>query len=287
MSWRASAYVKSELLASRVTKSEKMLLYALAENYGEETRYASPNISHLAVWSLMSERQARRCLTALTDPERKILYIVGSRVGGRGKSTKYGFVELQAPDEKGDRVAPFRAPEEHLSAEKEDRASTETGTGQVEKEDIAVSPEPYNRKYEPYNRKNEPEELTGSLARWAETIENAARQARKDGRVVLAEELVKTCAELKAIGARVQKGANGDLEVTESNLRALDEKLFASLERATPAEALAQLRAQVDRDVIPHRRKMPAPEVDLFERRSLKNLLFEQYKIPHLSLFHL
>ena len=38
---------------------------------------------------------------------------------------------------------------------------------------------------------------------------------------------------------------------------------------------------------MPFRRKMAAAEVDLLERRFLKNRLLEHYKIPRLSLFYL
>ena len=77
------------------------------------------------------------------------------------------------------------------------------------------------------------------------------------------------------------------MEETERNLTALEEKLNATLQRGTPVEVLAQLRAEVDRGLIPYRRKMPAAEVDLLERRFLKNRLLEHYKIPRLSLFYL
>ena len=77
------------------------------------------------------------------------------------------------------------------------------------------------------------------------------------------------------------------MEETERNLTALEEKLNASLQRGTAVEVLAQLRAEVDRGLIPYRRKMAAAEVDLLERRFLKNRLLEHYKIPRLSLFYL
>ena len=131
------------------------------------------------------------------------------------------------------------------------------------------------------------EEISRFLARCAEAVESAGQQAREDGKKVLAEELAEAAAVLHTFGARVQSEPTGDLEETERNLTALEEKLNASLLRGTPVEVMAQLRAEVDRGLIPYRRKMAAPEVDLLERRFLKNRLLEHYRIPRLSLFYL
>ena len=77
------------------------------------------------------------------------------------------------------------------------------------------------------------------------------------------------------------------LEQREIILTALEEKLNSTLQRGTPVEILADLRAAVDRGLTTFRRKMPAAEVDLLERRFLKNRLLAHYKIPRLSLFNL
>ena len=131
------------------------------------------------------------------------------------------------------------------------------------------------------------EEISRFLARCAGAVESAGRQAREEGRQVLADELAEAAAVLQSLGARAQAQLTGDLEGTERNLTALEEKLNASLQRGTAVEVLVQLRAEVDRCLIPYRRKMAAAEVDLLERRFLKNRLLEHYKIPRLSLFYL
>ena len=131
------------------------------------------------------------------------------------------------------------------------------------------------------------EEISRFLARCAAAVESAGQQAQEEGRKVLAEELAETFTALQSLSARTQAGTIGDLEETERNLTALEEKLNATLLRGTPVEVLAQLRAEVDRGLIPYRRKLPGPEVDLLERRFLKNRLLEHYKIPRLSLFYL
>ena len=77
------------------------------------------------------------------------------------------------------------------------------------------------------------------------------------------------------------------LEQMERILTALEEKLNSTLQRGTPVEILAELRAEVDRGLTTFRRKMATAEVDLLERRFLKTRLPEHCKIPRLSLFYL
>ena len=131
------------------------------------------------------------------------------------------------------------------------------------------------------------EEISRFLTRCAAAVGSAGQQAREQGKRVLAEELAEAAGTLQALGAGAQSQPVGDLEGTERNLTALEEKLNATLQRGTDLEVLVQLRAEVDRGLIPYRRKMAAAEVDLLERRFLKNRLLEHYKIPRLSLFYL
>ena len=131
------------------------------------------------------------------------------------------------------------------------------------------------------------EEISRFLAHCADAVESAGRQVREGGRQVLAEELAEAAEVLQTLGARAKGEPAGNLEETERNLTALEEKLNASLQRGTALEVLAQLRAEVDRGLVPYRRKMAAAEVDMLERRFLKNRLLEHYKIPRLSLFYM
>lgn len=131
------------------------------------------------------------------------------------------------------------------------------------------------------------EEIARFLARCARAVESASRQAREAGQQVLAEDLAAAAATLQAFSAREQAQPPGDLEGMERDLTALEEKLTASLLRATAVELLAQFRAEVERGLVPYRRKMAAAEVESLERRFVKNRLLEHYKIPRLSLFYL
>jgi hypothetical protein len=131
------------------------------------------------------------------------------------------------------------------------------------------------------------DEISDFLARCAAAVEAAFRRAQDAGQRVLAEELGAAASDLGAFKGRLPASPSGSLEEMERNLTALEDKLTASLLRATPVELLAQLRAEVERGLVPYRRKMPVPEVESLERRFLKNRLLEHYKIPRLSLFYL
>lgn len=131
------------------------------------------------------------------------------------------------------------------------------------------------------------DEIAQFLARCAASVQGAGREAKQEGKPVLADELEEAAVALQAYSAAAQAGPAGNLEETERNLTALEEKLNASLLRGTPVEILSQLRAEVERGLLTFRRKMAAAEVDLLERRFLKNRLLEHHKIPRLSLFYL
>ncbi len=130
-------------------------------------------------------------------------------------------------------------------------------------------------------------EISSFLLRCAASVEAAGKLAREEVRQVLADELADAASTLRNLATPAPGQPAGDLEQMERILTALEEKLNATLQRGTPVEILADLRAEVDRGLTTFRRKMPAAEVDLLERRFLKNRLLEHYKIPRLSLFYL
>ena len=130
-------------------------------------------------------------------------------------------------------------------------------------------------------------EISRFFAGCAAAVDAASKQAREEGRQILADELAEAGKTLHDLKAQAQSQPLGDLEATERILTALEEKLNATLQRGTAVEVLTELRAEVDRGLATFRRKMAAAEVDLLERRFLKNRLLEHYKIPRLSLFYL
>jgi hypothetical protein len=129
------------------------------------------------------------------------------------------------------------------------------------------------------------DEIARFLAHCREALESASQQAHATGRQVLADEVGEIATALQELVAPDQ--ATGDLEATERKLTALEEKLHATLLRGTAAEVLADLQAEVERNLMPYRRKMKPAEIDLLQRRFLRNRLFDHYKIPRLSLFYL
>ena len=131
------------------------------------------------------------------------------------------------------------------------------------------------------------DEISRFLAGCAASVEAAGKLAREEGKPVMADELAEAASTLHNLAAPAPVHAAGNLEQMERVLTALEEKLNATLQRGTPVEVLTDLRAEVDRGLVTFRRKMPAAEVDLLERRFLKNRLLEHYKIPRLSLFYL
>lgn len=97
---------------------------------------------------------------------------------------------------------------------------------------------------------------------------------------------VKTCAEaLAKVAAEPEKLA--DLRELENLLSALEEKLTAIVTRAAPLELLAAIRREVEREMVPYRRRMVGPQIESLGRQFLKKRLYEHFKIPRLSLFYL
>ena len=77
------------------------------------------------------------------------------------------------------------------------------------------------------------------------------------------------------------------LEDLERRLTVLEEKLFAVLLAATPDEEIVTVRAEVDRELAPYRRKMPAAQIDQLQKQYLHKRLVEKYGLPRLSLFYM
>jgi hypothetical protein len=127
-------------------------------------------------------------------------------------------------------------------------------------------------------------EVTSFFNSNARALEAASGQAQRKGQAALREELAEAASSLNCIAARAS-GEN--LEEIERHLTALEEKLVASLTRASSVELLAEVRAEVDQGIIPYRGKMTGPQIEALERQFLKKRLFEYYEIPRLSLFYL
>lgn len=78
-----------------------------------------------------------------------------------------------------------------------------------------------------------------------------------------------------------------DLEALEQRLTALEEKLLAIARSRQSEEALVKARQELERELRPYRRKMTAEQLAMLERKYLDRRLFEEEKLPRLSLFYL
>ncbi|PYP91275.1 MAG: hypothetical protein DMG65_08340 [Candidatus Angelobacter sp. Gp1-AA117] len=77
------------------------------------------------------------------------------------------------------------------------------------------------------------------------------------------------------------------LEDMERHLTVLEEKLLAALTISASESDLIRIRAEADREIAPYRSKMPAVQIEQLMKRFIHRRLFEQFKIPRLSLFYL
>jgi hypothetical protein len=131
------------------------------------------------------------------------------------------------------------------------------------------------------------DEVLAYLERNIEALEQAARLAGEKDQPVLAHDLSAAARSLREIAGRQSAAAAPDLEELERTATALEEKLTASLTRAATVEQLAEFRREVEKGLVPYRRKMSAAQVESLERQFLKKRLFEHHRVPRLSLFYL
>ena len=128
-----------------------------------------------------------------------------------------------------------------------------------------------------------PEQVSGFFARNSAALRECAAR----GPAELHEDFKSGAALLDAMTAKLSAPAPVDFEEIERHVTALEEKLTATLTRASSLELLAKLREEVERALAPYRRKMNAAEIDRLERQFMKKRLFEHYGVPRLSLFYL
>jgi hypothetical protein len=84
-----------------------------------------------------------------------------------------------------------------------------------------------------------------------------------------------------------QKSVPLRLEDLERHLTILEEKLLAALTMTTPDAELLAIRTEADREIGPYRSKMPAAQIEQLHKQFVHKMLFEQVKIPRLSLFYM
>jgi len=132
-----------------------------------------------------------------------------------------------------------------------------------------------------------PDELVRFLNRNAEVLDRASRLALQSGQPVLSEDLAACASALREKAAGGDWSGGTDFQELERRLTALEERIEASLKRAASVELLTQISREVDRGLVPYRRKMTGPQIESLERQFTKRALFERHQIPRLSLFYL
>ena len=92
---------------------------------------------------------------------------------------------------------------------------------------------------------------------------------------------------LRELAAQVTGKPAGRLEDLERRLTVLEEKLVAALLTSTPDEEIVNVRAEVDRELAPYRRKMSGAQIDQLVKQYVQKKLLEKYQVPRLSLFYM
>jgi hypothetical protein len=101
------------------------------------------------------------------------------------------------------------------------------------------------------------------------------------------EVAIQTGARLAEMQALFDSPAELDFEDLERRLTILEDKLFSSLVAHADEERQLAIRREMDRALAVCRRKMNAAQIEQVERQYLKKRLFEEMRIPRLSLFYL
>jgi len=130
------------------------------------------------------------------------------------------------------------------------------------------------------------EQIQGYVRGNARAVRDAAAKRGEASDTIGSADFEEVAAALERIAGGIHE-APENLEPIENELSALEEKLTASAIRACGAEALAALRAQVQRGIAPYRSRMSALQLDSLERQMLKRALYEHYNLPRLSTFYL
>lgn len=84
-----------------------------------------------------------------------------------------------------------------------------------------------------------------------------------------------------------RKSAPLRLEDLERHVTILEDKLLAALTMTTADAELLAIRTEADREIAPYRSKMPVAQIEQIRKQFVHKMLFEQVKIPRLSLFYM
>jgi hypothetical protein len=131
----------------------------------------------------------------------------------------------------------------------------------------------------------EPEAVAEFLRRNAESLESA--KLPQGATIAVHTVALEAARTLRQMAEETQKTPSARLEDLERRLTVLEDKLFAALLAATADEELVAVRAEADRDLAPHRRKMSAAQIEQLHKQYVHKRLLEKYALPRLSLFYM
>ncbi|NDQ56412.1 MAG: hypothetical protein GZ088_04965 [Acidipila sp.] len=154
----------------------------------------------------------------------------------------------------------------------------------AEAREVAVGSAPRARTLqaaEPFSR----DELQDYLRRLGEKCGRAAVLLREKS-VELERRIEEAQGKLVELTAFAATSGALDLEELERRLTALEDRLCAALTANADEEIVLKVRREMDRTLAPYRRKMSAEQLAMLEQQYLRRRLFEEYRLPRLSLFY-
>jgi hypothetical protein len=94
---------------------------------------------------------------------------------------------------------------------------------------------------------------------------------------------------MDSLAAELAAAASGvtRLEDIERRMTVLEEKLLAALTVTAEENRLVKLREEAEREIAPFRSKMPGAQIQQLIKQFVHKRLFEQAKMPRLSLFYM
>lgn len=146
------------------------------------------------------------------------------------------------------------------------------------------------------------EAATGALRKQPSTPEESGFESSRIAAFVGANaEAVRECAtpekardtyaeisqRLESIASSLESQAAVSTESLEQQLLVLEDQLFSALQAFTPAENLLALREQSSRELAPYRSRLLTAQIRQIEQQFLRRCLFEQSRLPRLSLFYM
>jgi len=129
------------------------------------------------------------------------------------------------------------------------------------------------------------EELARHFARNSTALVEAAEKLVAQPE--LAAKFRDSAERLAAMLSLIEISGEPDLEDLERRLTIIEEKLVIAMAAAANDELLLGLARDLDRQLAPYRRKMTPGQLQDLERRYKQKRLFEQFRVPRLSLFYL